>query len=590
MNISEAHCNSRVSRLRCDNGGEYTGNDFKNFCKSKGIVIEFIPAYNPELNGVSERLNRTLQDKMRSMLIDSQMTDEFWGDAIMVATYLTNRSPTEVLNGKTPYEKWFHRKPDLSHLRIFGSKAYDSVPKQKRESKTSARAKELLMVGYTEGSGYRLFNPETRKVSYGRSIRFDESMVSEVNVVNNSELPATDESKASCDQKSDNVFKNNIPIKTNVNSVNSMPVQNPEVNSETPGMQIPILNSNSNNDVILTPRRPIPQTTPDAPIAQRRTIRNRKPPKWMLSGDYDLSTHLAFMAGSSVNDTPMHYNDVSNFEDEAEWRKAIDSELNSLMKNETWIVVPSPKNVKLISSRWIFKKKPDADGNLTVYKARLVAKGFMQREGLDYFDTYAPVARLPTIRLLLSIGIKFNLYIDHMDVCTAFLNGDLSEEVYLKPPHGLEIDEHHVLKLQKSLYGLKQSPKCWNDKFHQCMIKFGFQRSSADPCLYMYFKGESFMYLVLYVDDMLILSNNQSQLLNLKRSLTNEFEMKDLGEVSNFMGLRIKIDRQKQELSIDQSNYCLSILERFEMMDCNPRLIPMESHLKLSRSNDVNYD
>lgn len=154
--MAEAHCNTSLSRLRCDNGGEYTNNEFKNYCKSRGIVMEYVPANSPELNGLSERLNRTFQDKIRSMLLDSGMSSEFWGDVIMVATYLTNRSATEALNGRTPFEKWYHRKPNLSNLRVFGSKAYTHVPKQKRESKVSERSKECII--------YRLFDIESQQV------------------------------------------------------------------------------------------------------------------------------------------------------------------------------------------------------------------------------------------------------------------------------------------------------------------------------------------------------------------------------------------------------------------------------------------
>lgn len=573
LEMAEAHCNTRLSRLRCDNGGEYTSNEFKSFCKSRGIVIEYVPAYNPELNGVSERLNRTLQDKMRSMLLDSGMSNEFWGDAIMVATYLTNRSATEVLNGKTPFEKWYRRKPDVSHLRVFGSKAYTHVPKQKRESKVSERSKECVMIGYTHG-GYRLFDVNTRTVVDGRSVRFNESKSSEVYVIDNTEIPAVDESEISEASKSDNVLVE-TPVKTIKDLTKLTPVR------KSVATPVKSIEEKQFEDVIQTPVNPIPFRFP---------TRNRKPPRWQLTGEFDMQSHLALLAGSLPSEVPSNFADVVGRDDEAEWRVAIDNEIQSLEKNKTWKIVPTPKSVKVINSRWIFKRKADTNGDMNVYKARLVAKGFMQKHGFDYFDTYAPVARLPTIRLLLSVGIKYNLLMDHLDVKTAFLNGDLHEDVYMKPPEGFVVPSDHVLKLQKSLYGLKQSPRCWNEKFHECMTKFGFVRSQADPCLYVNVMGESFIFLVLYVDDMLLISNNHKRLSELKTALTHEFEMKDLGQVANFMGLRIRIDRDRQELYIDQSKYALSILEKFGMDQCHPKFIPMEPKLQLERSENSDSD
>lgn len=176
---------------------------------------------------------------------------------------------------------------------------------------------------------------------------------------------------------------------------------------------------------------------------------------------------------------------------------AIQEEIDSLVRNETWEIVKKPDAIKLVDSRWIFKKKADQNDALTQRKARLVVpKGFMQKKGVNYSDTYAPVARLPKIRLLLSVGIKYNFIMEHIDVKTAFLNGDLEETVYMKPPEGIEVQIDHVLKLRKSLYGLKKSPRCWNQKFHSCMTKYGFTRSTADPCLYVKTNNCSFLCLV----------------------------------------------------------------------------------------------
>lgn len=319
----------------------------------------------------------------------------------------------------------------------------------------------------------------------------------------------------------------------------------------------------------------------ETPVSQTRTRREIRKPGYL--NDYDCESHMAFLTG--LPEIPRNYSDVQGSEDEAKWRSAIADEINSLEKNQTWEIVKPVRGIKVISSRWIFKKKPDAVGNSTRFKARLVAKGYMQRQGLDYDDTYSPVARLATIRLLMSVSFKFNFKMHHLDVVTAFLHGNLIEDVYMKVPDGFDVEQGNVLKLKKSLYGLKQSPKCWNDRFHTFICKLGFKRSNADYCLYTRVCNGSTVYLIIYVDDMIIAGDNNEQISDIKVSLFNEFDMKDLGIVKQFMGLNIEIDEKGELLTIDQSQYIDAILKRFGMIDCKPSSTPMMKNLKLTIGN-----
>jgi hypothetical protein len=270
-----------------------------------------------------------------------------------------------------------------------------------------------------------------------------------------------------------------------------------------------------------------------------------------------------------------------------QWKKAIEDEMESLMKNKTWILTPLPPGRKAISCKWIFRIKKDRNGEIDKYKARLVAKGFSQEKGFDYNETYAPVAKLVTVRILLALANQFNLYVEQMDVKTAFLNGVLEEVIYMKQPEEFQKNESNlVCKLQKSLYGLKQSPRSWNNRFHNFVVQLGFKRSYADYCLY-YSEKDKNVWLLLYVDDILLVGPDKEAIQYLKDKLSKEFDMTDLGQVNHFLGLRIIRDFKNGIIEVDQSVYIQNVLVRFGMGNCKPVSTPMENGLKLSRNEDL---
>ena len=566
--MAEAHWDKKIERLRCDRGSEYLSNEFRFFCKKEGVVLDPTGGYDPEANGVSERTNRTILDKARSMLCDSGLGREFWGEAVLAATYLANRSPTTVLEeDKTPFEKWFSRRPDLSTLRVFGCQAFSHIPKQKRK-KMDDRAEECVMVGY-DTCGYRLYNPRTRRVFPTRHMTFCEIRTETPHSI--SIEPADKDSR--------------LKIKTeeflNLQSSSGLsPLSNSSPTPKSPcSPPAPNLPSPSNS-----PRTPEVRSQPTAEMRRslntpkRYPVRSRKEPE-------RFQAHTAFSAQQWLDDAPISFSDVAGREDEQEWRSAIKEEIQSLEENQTWKIIPKPEGAKLLTSRWILKIKPEPNGDVR-YKARLVAKGFLQKKGIDYQETYAPVARMPTIRLLLSLAVQFGHFLRQLDVKTAFLYGKLEEDVFLKPPEGVDVPEDHVLKLQRSLYGLKQSPKCWNDRFHQFITGLGFDRSESDYCLYFLQRGDRVVFLVIYVDDMLMSGNSETLLDEIVESLKQEFKMKDLGTVQRFMGLNVNYDQSERKMTIDQTHYSYQILERFGMEACKPVATPMISGLKLQKTED----
>src|SRR5438270_1075425 len=271
------------------------------------------------------------------------------------------------------------------------------------------------------------------------------------------------------------------------------------------------------------------------------------------------------------------------------WKEAIDSEIQSILQNHTWELVDLPSGCKPLGSKWIFKRKMKADGTIKKYKARLVIKGYSQREGLDYFDMYSPVSRITSIRMVLAIAALRNLEVHQMDVKTAFLNGDLDEEIYMRQPEGFSAPgkEKKVCKLVKSLYGLKQAPKQWHQKFDNVMLEKGFKTSECDKCVYIKENKEGYILLCLYVDDILIIGSNDKMIKSTKDMLNSKFDMKDMGLADVILG--IKITRTSDGISLNQSHYIDKILEKFNKGDTYEVKTPIDpnQHLLKNKGESV---
>ncbi|KAK1558069.1 hypothetical protein QYE76_008359, partial [Lolium multiflorum] len=241
---------------------------------------------------------------------------------------------------------------------------------------------------------------------------------------------------------------------------------------------------------------------------------------------------------------------------------------------------------KAVENKWIFKRKTDADGNITVYKARLVAKGFRQIQGVDYDETFSPVAKLKSMRILLAIAAFFDYEIWQMDVKTAFLNGDIEEELYMVQPKGF-IDPKNadkVCKLQRSIYGLKQASRSWNLRFDRVIKDFGFIRTHGEACIYKKVSGSSVAFLILYVDDILLIGNDIELLSSIKGYLNKSFSMKDLGEAAYILGIKIYRDRSRRLIGLSQSTYLDKILKKFRMDESKKGFLPMLPGKVLSKT------
>lgn len=284
-------------------------------------------------------------------------------------------------------------------------------------------------------------------------------------------------------------------------------------------------------------------------LERGREKRQIRKPVWQKDYEIDLDQDdtALYALLSSYQEVPTSVDDIKRRKDEKHWNKAVNEELKVLEENETWKFEPEPQKEKLLDSKWVFTKKDI--GVQELYKARLVVKGSQQKDTLE--NTYSPVLKLQTLRVLLSVAAQKEYEIHQMDVKGAFLYGRIDETAYLKPLLGLTVPEGQVLKLQKSLYGLKKSPKYWYEKFTEVITECGFTRSQNDYCLYS--KGN--LYLILYVDDSLIVGPSTTDIGNVKNFLKTKFSMKDLGN-SSLIYLGFSIQKKNMVFVLINQNIC----------------------------------
>lgn len=574
-----AQFGTSISKITTDQGREYCSKEQDKWYKEKGIQLQTTMSYSPQQNGVAERFNRTVVEKVRAMLLESGMPKRMWCEAALTSVYLLNRSPTKSLDGSvTPAEMWYGVKPDLEKLRVFGCKAFAWIPSQKRK-KLDSKSRETVMLGYVP-NGYRLWDVERQMVIYSRDVKFDENSFpfkSKSHEEGNSDTEWIINTMANQSEDTEaQQYDDGILMEGNGNE--NQILQNGEGSAVNGVLEEEELQEESN----ALPSQE-DSTNPDERPALRRSERERRIP-----GKF-LNYFTGYRASTAVNSStgiPEKFSDIAGRPDDQKWKDAIKDELESMKKNQVWEICEPPGNVKLLKSKWVFVIKEDENGVPTRYKARLVAKGFLQEEGVDYHETYAPVAKLTTIRVVLAVGMHKNLQFHQLDVKTAFLHGKLDEEIYMALPEGVIGEEGKACKLKKSLYGLKQAPKCWNERFNRTVLMLGFQRSKHDYCLYTRFdeKNDVILILLLYVDDLLIAGNKLKQIELLKEKLSSEFEMSDCGILKHFLG--IKIEYGNEYIKLSQKAGVQKLLSKFGMHECNPVRTPIEKGLQMEYKKD----
>ena len=565
----ETQTGNRVKRCLSDNGTECRSLDFISYCHERGIKHDVTVPRNPEMNGCVEREMRTIKNAARCMLLKNQLPEFLWADAVATTVFIQNRLLSKRSPEVTPYEQIFGDRPNLKSLHVFGCKAFmhNSDPKR---GNWDARSKKVIFVGYAgDPTIYRLFEPTTKKVFIERNVSFVEMDKGADLHIPCSMIPDTPEEKVGV-----------IAPQPDTDADDDSYIEELEPSEATPVLS-PSMSSSRPQFVIETARGSIlmPSSSPDTPqvIHLGRTgpvLRERA----------NLKRPDRFANAVLPNEVPDSYKQAIKSSACSEWKRAMDEEMQSHQSNGTWELVEKPDDAHLLDSRWVYRIKFQPNGSIDRYKARLCLKGFRQRAGIDFFDTFASVCRYETIRCLLALVSSQRLNMLQFDVSVAFLNGDLHETLYMRQPEGYENGNPNIVcLLKKSLYGAKQAPKCWSEKINASLKAIGLNPSESDPCLFLGAIAGDPIWLLLYVDDGLCVAKKSQSIDFVLAHLKSQFELK-VNNPNIFIGLQLEFTYEG--IVLHQRKYIGDLLARFQMNDCKPSTLPIQSGLDFLQKGD----
>ncbi|KAH9762156.1 hypothetical protein KPL70_000706 [Citrus sinensis] len=505
----------KVKKLRTDNGLEFCNQEFNSYCADHGIARHRTVRLTPQQNGLAERMNRILMDRVRSMMIQSQLPKGLWAETLLTASYLVNLSPSAALDFKTPFEKWHGKPADYGSLKVFGCPAYAHVS----QGKLAPRALKEKFIGYPEGvKGFKLWctdlNPP--KCIISRDVIFNEKAALEM-------------------KKSADTDAQNDKERTNVQfEVEPYTREALEDNDESYQRAA---DEGTNHVKQIKAQHQEYQLTRD-----RERRKAKAPVRYRYA---DLIAYALTASHQIDDDEPKNYKEAIQGLFKDEWKKAMDEEIYSLKKNNTWELIKRPANSRTVECKWIYKVK---DGLTATeprrFKARLVAKGYTQRAGVDFKEVFSPVVRHTSIRVLLALTAVKDMELDQLDVKTTFLHGRLNEDILMTQPEGYTSPESAdcVCLLNRSLYGLKQSPRQWYLRFNEFMVTHGYLRCSYDVCVYY----------------------------------------KITQSARKILGMEIIRNKKKGTMILSQGKYLEKVLRTFGMSNSKSVVTPLASHFKLS--------
>ncbi|PKU63244.1 Retrovirus-related Pol polyprotein from transposon TNT 1-94 [Dendrobium catenatum] len=549
----QVHFNANICTIRTDGGGEYLNKNFKLYCKTWGIFHQYMCPYTSAQNGVAERKNRHILETIRSLLIQSNTPHTLWVEALHTAIHLINRLPTVTIQYKTPFEMLYQKLPSYTHLKTFGCLCFPWL-KPYSKSKLSPLSIPCVFVGYAlNQKGFRCFDPNTQRIFVSRHVIFNET-----------KFPFQDQSLQT-HKNNHRVPENQIPPLLLVPTSSVITAGNPTNNSNLAiPSQVTQLHSNFPNSSIS------PTETSQAPSVPVKNLRSHKMQTRSQAGIlkpkpvFDL-THQV------ITPDPTSYKEAVKHE---HWRQAMSHEYQALQSQGTWTLVPPTDNQNILGCKWTYRTKYKSDGTLARHKARLVALGYNQEFGIDYIETFSPVAKITTVRVLLILALHHQWAIHQLDVSNAFLHGELSETVFMKQPIGFVDNQHptYVCKLNKALYGLKQAPRKWFEMLIGFLHQLEFTTSHSDPSLLIYRKDTSKVYVLIYVDDIIVTGNNSSVITQLLEQLQHKFKMRKLGSLNQFLG--ITVTHTPTGMFLQQTRYAEDILARAGMQNSKPVSTP----------------
>ncbi|KAL4565709.1 hypothetical protein LXL04_029812 [Taraxacum kok-saghyz] len=561
--------NTNIKYVQSDWGGEYR--PVSSYLASHGIEHRLSCPYTQEQNGAVERRNRVIVEKGLSLLAQSHLPHTFWEHAFKTATYLHNRTITPLLDYTSPYQNLYSKIPDYAFLKTFGCLCYPFL-RPYNHHKIDFRSMPCVFIGYSPThKGYLCYHQPSSRIYIARHVVFNEDVFPYFTPP----VPSKPESASSTPLPSSFDL---LQTATNLHSPPSPPPSStPSITSDSsPPSNSPPHYTNSTMSSRAKQRCPStshyrPAENSHHSMTTRAQTNSLKP--------------RTFVA-TTVPSPPIEPTSFLQAIKQPCWKDAMQSEFDALMRNRTWSLVTCPTNVNIVGCKWIYRIKRRSDGSIERHKARLVAQGYSQEEGVDYFDTFSPVIKPTTIRLVLSLAVSKGWVTRQLDINNAFLNGDLQENVYMRQPKGFEdpTKPHHVCKLHKALYGLKQAPRAWFTKLKQFLLTQGFRACQSDTSLFVHHSSKATIYVLVYVDDLIITGTSPDLIQNFINHLHRHFALKDLGALHFFLGIHIQ--RNPTGLVMSQEHYIHSILERTKMADAKPISTPADTSCRLVLDGD----
>ena len=577
---------ARIKCLRSDRGGEFRSDEFSAHLKEKGTVRKLVVHDTPEHNGVAERLNRTLLDKVRAMLHDSGLPKFLWAEATAHAVYLKNRTWTRTIGETTPFELLTGRKPNIGNLHPWGCKVRVHTTSG---SKLDARSSIGRWMGFDAETkdGHRIYWPERRTVSVERSVRFNvetEEVVVGVLPLEGEEAVEAENERLTANEPE----RRHLDITTPVTETETVP----EV-TEGRGMRVRkeseyvrMLKEGSGVTGSRTGGT-LPRGMRPGTITSTESTRDNTEGAEHATA-VDLEPELDHAMASIIEGLEPSYEEAQKRPDWPKWEEAIKKELESLEKMGTWRLVKRPPGTNVVDTKWVLKIKKNSAGEIDKYKARLVARGFTQIYGVDYYETYAPVARMTSFRLLLAIAARNGWTVDNFDFDSAYLNSKLADDevVYIEQPPGYETKDRDdwVMRLLKSLYGLKQGARNWYEHLYRALMELGFTRSEADHGVFFKEVGKHIIIFAVHVDDGMVTGSSVALINKFKEDMNAKYSLTDLGAVNWLLGIKITRDLVNKTISLSQHAYIDAIITKFNFDDLKPSSIPMDPSAPLSKS------
>ncbi|SGY38285.1 BQ5605_C003g01992 [Microbotryum silenes-dioicae] len=559
--------------LRTDNGGEYRSKTFTDFCKARGTRRQYSIPRTPQQNGRAERVNRSIVEGVLALLADAHLPKTFWEEAAAYFVYCKNLCQHSALDKETPNSVWQGERANALALHPFGCTAWLTVAPELR-SKLDPKVVRVLFTGYDLASkAFRFYDTTTKKIILGRNASFLDTGFPGL-------LGDYTEEDADTHFASAPIAKPQDTVKT------WTPL--PQVRLDPPDVHRPDFG---------TYREPASaEESPDKLDLIGRHSRDESPDeidfltrhhRAFIATDDDTSDAEAIQPVKSITSDPQTWREAMSSDKSEVWARAADDEFNSMRDDFKVFTIEDhstvPTGATIVTSKFVWKTKRNALGEITGHKAQLVAQGNRQRDGIDFNETFAPVARFSSIRSLLALAAANGLDVHQADIDKAYLHGDLDHDIWMTAPRGFDLHSDKVLWLRRSIYGLKQAGRIWNRHIDASLHDLGYTATGTDHCIYSRLDDrQRSHYIALYVDDLLMISPDLAEIERVISGLERRYGVKRLGPAEYILGIQIR-RLADGSIALSQERYIMDVLARFHFnTTTRGTTVPMTPGLSLT--------